>query len=83
ILNDLMTNNSVDSTDPFGFSVDSLTGPPGRPRVAMARGCPDSERPSPTGRLRRAAGPRRGRLPVGAAAVGGAEAVRWAAARRR
>ncbi|MCX5366076.1 hydrolase [Streptomyces sp. NBC_00124] len=25
ILNDLMTNNSVDSTDPFGFSVDSLS----------------------------------------------------------
>lgn len=25
IINDLMTNNSVDSTDPFGFSVDSLT----------------------------------------------------------
>jgi len=24
ILNDLMTNNSVDSTDPFGFSIDSL-----------------------------------------------------------
>ncbi|MFD4561101.1 hydrolase [Streptomyces sp. NPDC058469] len=24
ILNDLMTNNSVDSTDPFGFSVDTL-----------------------------------------------------------
>ncbi|MET7687692.1 hydrolase [Streptomyces sp. NPDC005483] len=25
ILNDLMTNNSVDSTDPFGFSIDSLS----------------------------------------------------------
>ncbi|MFJ3670906.1 hydrolase [Streptomyces sp. NPDC090106] len=25
ILNDLMSNNSVDSTDPFGFSVDSLS----------------------------------------------------------
>ncbi|MFJ9820399.1 hydrolase [Streptomyces sp. NPDC101151] len=25
IFNDLMTNNSVDSTDPFGFSVDSLS----------------------------------------------------------
>jgi hypothetical protein len=25
ILNDLMSNNSVDSTDPFGFSVDTLT----------------------------------------------------------
>src|SRR6478752_2616854 len=24
VLNDLMTNNSVDSTDPFGFSIDSL-----------------------------------------------------------
>ena len=25
VLNDLMTNNSVDSTDPFGFSIDSLS----------------------------------------------------------
>ncbi|MFF9213231.1 MULTISPECIES: hydrolase [unclassified Streptomyces] len=25
ILNDLMTNNSVDSTDPFGFSIDALS----------------------------------------------------------
>ncbi|MET8127125.1 hydrolase [Streptomyces sp. NPDC005065] len=25
VINDLMTNNSVDSTDPFGFSVDSLS----------------------------------------------------------
>ncbi|MFI5966889.1 hydrolase [Streptomyces asoensis] len=31
ILNDLMTNNSVDSTDPFGFSVDSLSISSGYP----------------------------------------------------
>jgi hypothetical protein len=31
ILNDLMTNNSVDSTDPFGFSIDSLNIASGYP----------------------------------------------------
>ncbi|MGW1161459.1 hydrolase [Streptomyces sp. NPDC002519] len=31
ILNDLMTNNSVDSTDPFGFSIDSLNISSGYP----------------------------------------------------
>ncbi|MEV6737030.1 hydrolase [Streptomyces sp. NPDC051104] len=31
ILNDLMTNNSVDSTDPFGFSIDSLNITSGYP----------------------------------------------------
>jgi hypothetical protein len=31
ILNDLMTNNSVDSTDPFGFSIDSLSISSGYP----------------------------------------------------
>ncbi|MGW2638983.1 hydrolase [Streptomyces sp. NPDC001348] len=31
ILNDLMTNNSVDSTDPFGFSIDSLDVKSGYP----------------------------------------------------
>ncbi|MGW7257631.1 hydrolase [Streptomyces sp. NPDC054834] len=31
ILNDLMTNNSVDSTDPFGFSIDSLDVSSGYP----------------------------------------------------
>ncbi|MEU0966771.1 hydrolase [Streptomyces sp. NPDC005917] len=31
IFNDLMTNNSVDSTDPFGFSVDSLNISSGYP----------------------------------------------------
>ncbi|MFE7931033.1 hydrolase [Streptomyces sp. NPDC057456] len=31
ILNDLMTNNSVDSTDPFGFSVDTLSISSGYP----------------------------------------------------
>ncbi|WP_055489321.1 hydrolase [Streptomyces sp. TP-A0356] len=31
ILNDLMSNNSVDSTDPFGFSVDSLNIASGYP----------------------------------------------------
>ncbi|QJS99643.1 hydrolase [Streptomyces asoensis] len=31
IFNDLMTNNSVDSTDPFGFSVDSLSISSGYP----------------------------------------------------
>ena len=31
ILNDLMTNNSVDSTDPFGFAVDSLSISSGYP----------------------------------------------------
>ncbi|KPI20943.1 hypothetical protein OK074_7482 [Actinobacteria bacterium OK074] len=31
ILNDLMTNNSVDSTDPFGFSIDALDISSGNP----------------------------------------------------
>ncbi|MFF8594103.1 hydrolase [Streptomyces sp. NPDC015220] len=31
ILNDLMSNNSVDSTDPFGFSIDSLNVASGYP----------------------------------------------------
>lgn len=31
ILNDLMTNNSVDSTDPFGFSIDTLDVKSGYP----------------------------------------------------
>jgi len=31
ILNDLMTNNSVDSTDPFGFSIDTLDVSSGYP----------------------------------------------------
>ncbi|WP_328550828.1 MULTISPECIES: hydrolase [unclassified Streptomyces] len=31
ILNDLMTNNSVDSTDPFGFSIDALDVKSGYP----------------------------------------------------
>ncbi|MFF0793363.1 hydrolase [Streptomyces spiralis] len=31
ILNDLMSNNSVDSTDPFGFSIDSLNITSGNP----------------------------------------------------
>ncbi|MER6980134.1 hydrolase [Streptomyces carpinensis] len=31
ILNDLMSNNSVDSTDPFGFSIDSLNIASGNP----------------------------------------------------
>ncbi|KKD08007.1 hydrolase, partial [Streptomyces sp. WM6386] len=31
ILNDLMTNNSVDSTDPFGLSIDSLSISSGYP----------------------------------------------------
>ncbi|MEU6284195.1 hydrolase [Streptomyces sp. NPDC047028] len=31
VLNDLMTNNSVDSTDPFGFSIDSLNIASGYP----------------------------------------------------
>lgn len=31
ILNDLMTNNTVDSTDPFGFSIDSLNISSGYP----------------------------------------------------
>lgn len=33
ILNDLMTNNSVDSDDPFGFSVDSLNISSGYPKA--------------------------------------------------
>ncbi|WP_420708535.1 hydrolase [Streptomyces sp. ERV7] len=33
VLNDLMTNNSVDSTDPFGFSIDSLNIGTDNPRA--------------------------------------------------
>ncbi|MEU4346313.1 hydrolase [Streptomyces sp. NPDC023838] len=33
VLNDLMTNNSVDSTDPFGFSIDSLNIASDNPRA--------------------------------------------------
>ncbi|MFD9795782.1 hydrolase [Streptomyces sp. NPDC059070] len=33
VLNDLMTNNSVDSTDPFGFSVDALNIANDNPRA--------------------------------------------------
>jgi hypothetical protein len=33
ILNDLMTNNSVDSDDPFGFSIDSLNISSGYPKA--------------------------------------------------
>ncbi|MFE9438297.1 hydrolase [Streptomyces sp. NPDC006602] len=40
ILNDLMTNNSVDSTDPFGFSVDSLSISSGYPAAISDSGDP-------------------------------------------
>ncbi|MEW2085009.1 hydrolase [Streptomyces sp. NPDC005283] len=33
VINDLMSNNSVDSTDPFGFSVDSLSVSTDNPRA--------------------------------------------------
>ncbi|GHJ47149.1 hypothetical protein Cs7R123_44910 [Catellatospora sp. TT07R-123] len=36
VINDLMTNNSVDSTDPFGFSVDLLNIASGFPRAVTA-----------------------------------------------
>ncbi|WP_369227543.1 hydrolase [Streptomyces sp. R39] len=38
ILNDLMTNNSVDSTDPFGFSIDSLNISSGYPKAISDSG---------------------------------------------
>src|SRR3954469_5995264 len=40
ILNDLMTNNSVDSTDPFGFSIDSLDVNSGYPAAISDSGDP-------------------------------------------
>ncbi|WUB76707.1 hydrolase [Streptomyces sp. NBC_00576] len=40
ILNDLMTNNSVDSTDPFGFSIDSLSISSGYPAAVSAASNP-------------------------------------------
>jgi hypothetical protein len=40
ILNDLMTNNSVDSTDPFGFSIDSLDVKSGYPAAISASSDP-------------------------------------------
>ncbi|MEU2334345.1 hydrolase [Streptomyces sp. NPDC013172] len=40
ILNDLMTNNSVDSTDPFGFSIDSLNISSGYPAAISDSGDP-------------------------------------------
>lgn len=36
VLNDLMTNNSVDSTDPFGFSIDSLNIGTDNPRAVSS-----------------------------------------------
>ncbi|KUN05904.1 hydrolase [Streptomyces yokosukanensis] len=40
ILNDLMSNNSVDSTDPFGFSIDSLNITSGYPAAISDSGDP-------------------------------------------
>ncbi len=40
ILNDLMSNNSVDSTDPFGFSIDSLSISSGYPAAITAASNP-------------------------------------------
>ncbi|MFI2642215.1 hydrolase [Streptomyces sp. NPDC018610] len=40
ILNDLMSNNSVDSTDPFGFSIDSLNIDSGYPAAIGDSGDP-------------------------------------------
>ncbi|MEU7426066.1 hydrolase [Streptomyces sp. NPDC040750] len=40
IFNDLMTNNSVDSTDPFGFSIDALDIGSGNPAAISDSGDP-------------------------------------------
>lgn len=40
VINDLLTNNSVDSTDPFGFSVDKLDIGTDNPRAVSSSGDP-------------------------------------------
>ncbi|HEX3649024.1 MAG TPA: hypothetical protein VHV49_11395 [Pseudonocardiaceae bacterium] len=42
VLNDLMTNNSVDSSDPFGFSIDSLAITTQNPNVIGAQAAGDA-----------------------------------------